>query len=180
MKQREGRHDHAPGRPLWDRAEQERVRRGWTQEELADRAGISRVTFMRLKTQATSPRATTVNKLADAIGVSHEEAAELAGLVDQSVRGTMDVTLPSITGSLEGIAQQADPETARRIQALRDAGRALGRSLGDVLVFSGLATPDDLRLSQDPLVEELVNDPQLPDEVRDHLKDTYRRLRARV
>ncbi|GAA3441024.1 helix-turn-helix domain-containing protein [Planomonospora venezuelensis] len=170
MQKREGRHDHAPGRPLWERAEQIRVERGWSQEELAERAGIGRVTLARLKTQANKPQARTVNKLADAIGISHREAGILSGLIGieaQTAGFMLDADTDLSRRSI------IEPDAARHIQTLREAGRSLGRTLGDVLVLTGLAEPEELRLSNDPLVRELVNDPELPDDVRAHLRAVY-------
>lgn len=48
-----------------------RAQRGWTQEELAQRSGVSRVTISRFESEAEpSPRVETLEKLADALEVS--------------------------------------------------------------------------------------------------------------
>jgi len=51
-----------------------RARRGWTQEELAQRSGVSRVTISRFESEAElSPRIETLEKLADALEVDLAE-----------------------------------------------------------------------------------------------------------
>jgi transcriptional regulator with XRE-family HTH domain len=46
-----------------------RERRGWTQEQLAKQAGISRVYLARLETARQDPSLSTLEKLAKALGV---------------------------------------------------------------------------------------------------------------
>ncbi len=60
-----------------------RERRLLTQAELADLAGLQRVTINRLESGATAARISTVRKLAAALGV---DAAELMG--ESNVIGT--------------------------------------------------------------------------------------------
>jgi DNA-binding XRE family transcriptional regulator len=48
---------------------QERQARGWTQEQLAESSGVHRVTIARIETGAASPKAETLKRLADALGV---------------------------------------------------------------------------------------------------------------
>jgi DNA-binding XRE family transcriptional regulator len=55
---------------LGERIRQLRQRAGWTQEELAERAGIGRVTLSRLEGGDRSPRYRTLVALAKALGVS--------------------------------------------------------------------------------------------------------------
>jgi len=47
-----------------------RLERGWTQEELADRAGFDRKSINRLEQAAYSPSVDRLYPLADALGVS--------------------------------------------------------------------------------------------------------------
>jgi XRE family transcriptional regulator, regulator of sulfur utilization len=47
-----------------------RERRGWTQERLAEKAGISRGYLARLETARQDPKLSTLEKLARALGVS--------------------------------------------------------------------------------------------------------------
>jgi transcriptional regulator with XRE-family HTH domain len=46
-----------------------RERRGWTQEQLAEKAGISRGYLARLETARQDPKLSTLEKLARALGV---------------------------------------------------------------------------------------------------------------
>jgi transcriptional regulator with XRE-family HTH domain len=50
-----------------------RQRKALTQQQLADRAGVNRVTVARLESGRDDPFPTTVRKLADALGVDPEE-----------------------------------------------------------------------------------------------------------
>lgn len=70
----------APGAPLHHRAEYERAKRGWTQVELAERSGISRVTYHRLLTNTQPPIARTVQRLCEALGIPLIEGLRMAGL----------------------------------------------------------------------------------------------------
>lgn len=49
-----------------------RERKALTQEELAQRAGVSRITVARLETGVDEPRPSTTRKLAAALGVEPE------------------------------------------------------------------------------------------------------------
>lgn len=48
---------------------QERQARGMTQEQLAEASGVHRVTIARIETGEVSPKAETLKRLADALGV---------------------------------------------------------------------------------------------------------------
>jgi transcriptional regulator with XRE-family HTH domain len=49
-----------------------RIRRGWTQEELADKAGVTVRTIQRIETGATQPRLYTLKALAEVLGTEVE------------------------------------------------------------------------------------------------------------
>jgi transcriptional regulator with XRE-family HTH domain len=49
-----------------------RKRRGWTQDELAAKAGIDQTTISCIETRSVSPRFDTVMRLAKALGVRPE------------------------------------------------------------------------------------------------------------
>jgi transcriptional regulator with XRE-family HTH domain len=53
-----------------------RERKALTQQELADRAGINRVTLARIETGGAEPYPATVRKLAEALGVEPAELME--------------------------------------------------------------------------------------------------------
>lgn len=69
--------------PLWEAIEAERVARGWTKTELAERLGMnrSRSTIDRLATGRRPPLPKTVRKIADVLGMDRTQAAMLAGLL---------------------------------------------------------------------------------------------------
>ena len=50
-----------------------RQRKALTQQQLAERAGVNRVTIVRLEGGEDQPFPTTVRKLADALGVDPED-----------------------------------------------------------------------------------------------------------
>lgn len=53
-----------------------RERKALTQQQLAERAGVNRVTITRLEHGNDQPFPTTVRKLADALGVDPEDLME--------------------------------------------------------------------------------------------------------
>ncbi|MFS8609827.1 MAG: helix-turn-helix domain-containing protein, partial [Gammaproteobacteria bacterium] len=88
------RHRHIS--PLGRNLRRYRYAQGWSQQELADRSGVSRVTIARLESgAATSASVEIAERLADALGISLAEltadpelvagAARLAGMVDRFV-----------------------------------------------------------------------------------------------
>jgi transcriptional regulator with XRE-family HTH domain len=50
-----------------------RRRRGWTQRELAERAGVTHTTIVRLERGGSDPNISTIRKVAEALGVSPAE-----------------------------------------------------------------------------------------------------------
>ena len=50
-----------------------RLRRAWTQEELAEKSGLGLNTVNRIEGNRTEPRPPTIRKLADALGVDPSE-----------------------------------------------------------------------------------------------------------
>lgn len=56
-----------------------RERKALTQQQLAVKAGVNRVTVARLERGSDQPLPTTVRKLADALGVDPEELMEPLG-----------------------------------------------------------------------------------------------------
>jgi transcriptional regulator with XRE-family HTH domain len=69
-----------PAAALHQRAELERARRDWSKQELAAKAGIGRVTYDRLAVNSAPPRALTVRKLCNVLGIDLAEGLHLAGL----------------------------------------------------------------------------------------------------
>lgn len=172
----QGRHDGPPGRPLWQAAERKRVAEGWTKLELVERIGIGRVTFDRLQTQENPPIARTVKKIANAIGLDVFEAMKLSGLDDSEA----DIALTNPDGTRTYVeVKHYSPEVERTLAGLREAADKLGRTLGDILVLTGLAGPEELKLTENDVVREIEND-DLPDDIRQEFLDGYRRLKEQV
>jgi transcriptional regulator with XRE-family HTH domain len=70
----------APARPLYDRLRRIQLEKGWTNKQLADRAGISRGTIDNWKTQPRSPLPSTVKDVAARLKIPYSLALELAGI----------------------------------------------------------------------------------------------------
>lgn len=56
-------------RSIGDKVRQLRKSHGWTQQELADKAGITKQTVWNLESARSAPGTGTLMKLADALGV---------------------------------------------------------------------------------------------------------------
>jgi transcriptional regulator with XRE-family HTH domain len=140
-----------------------RERRALTQQQLAERAGVNRVTIARLERGRDDPFPTTVRKLADALGVEPEELMEqLAGEPrvrplhrgDASSRHTERGARPAPgptgldTGWGRGIAM-VDGEDVHRLLGEEPGLAALVREAADRLVTS----IPDARLSLELLVD---------------------------
>lgn len=178
MSTSEGQHDDAPGQPLWLAAERYRVSQGLTKPDFVARMGIGRVTYDRLATQPKPPIARTVKKVADAVGLDYSEAMKLAGYVT----AVLNATLPAIQGSFSAstnVQSAGDVDAVINLRPLREQAGASGRTLGDVLVEAGLATPEELKLTVDEVVEEIESD-DLPDDLKQEFLDGYRQLREQV
>jgi transcriptional regulator with XRE-family HTH domain len=70
----------APARRLYNRLRTIQIENGWTNKQLAERAGISRNTIDNWKTQPRSPLPTTVKDVATRLGIPYAEALDLAGI----------------------------------------------------------------------------------------------------
>lgn len=70
----------APARPLYDRLRRIQIDRGWTNVQLAEKAGVSRGTIANWRTQPRPPLPTTVKDVAERLGIPYREALELAGI----------------------------------------------------------------------------------------------------
>ena len=74
-----------------------RLRRRMSQQSLADRAGVARVTVSQIELGKSGPRPHIARRLADALGMRPSEIAEF-GAAAQSMR----LPTPSILAELEG------------------------------------------------------------------------------
>ena len=55
------------------RVQRERTRRGWTQQEVADRAGISKRTYQNFEAGTTSPQGANLRAILEALEMSTEQ-----------------------------------------------------------------------------------------------------------
>ena len=61
---------------IGERVRAERVKRFWTQEKLADAAGISQKALSKIETNEVEPRFSTILKLAEALNIEPSEFAD--------------------------------------------------------------------------------------------------------
>lgn len=99
-------------------------------------------------------------------------------------------------GELEPLQQPAAPQApadspdhAASPTAMRDAldefhAAAGFRSLGDVLVQRGIRAPEELTRSDqtrhDPIVSEIIDDPEIPDDAKDRMLAAYSDMRKQI
>lgn len=147
-----------PGRPLWLAAERARAEQfgGMDLTRFVAKLGIGRTTYARLRTQRERPIMRTVQKIASGIGMPIEEAMRLAGYGQPPTPAQHATARPGVisiaarVGTVHVEARDFDPTVAgRQIDALRAAGRDTGRTLGDMLTATGLAEPEELRLTDE-------------------------------
>ncbi|MFE3449664.1 hypothetical protein ACFXJ8_12080 [Nonomuraea sp. NPDC059194] len=152
----EGQHDRTPGRPLWLVAERTRGAEDLSKVDWVKKIGIGRVSYDRLATQPNPPILRTVKKIAAAIGMDLQQAMSLAGhgqepeSVAEAVLTRIIYTVPGspIRLDIRGFDHEA---TERQLTALREAAEAADLTLGETLVITGLAEPEDLALSRVPV-----------------------------
>lgn len=121
-----------PGLPLYRRAELVRAGLGVSKSEFAAKAGIGRVTYDRLQTQAEPPIFRTVKKLCDVIGIPVEEGLQLTGYtvhppgegppdlktsVEALSRAVLKAADVLAAQTVMGWAYRGDVEAARRVLA---------------------------------------------------------------
>ena len=92
-----------------------RQRKALTQRQLAERAGVNRVTIARIETGKDEPFPTTVRKVADALGVEPEEL--LDPVAESAVNGpsTVPANGPATHLSLDERITVVDEEDVRRL-----------------------------------------------------------------
>jgi transcriptional regulator with XRE-family HTH domain len=144
-----------------------RLNRGWSIQQLADRSGVQRQTISRLEHGRTWPRANTLWKLSQALGV---QPAELVGEVPEAA-SEGDPELEEAAAGLEGLSDVADirayalswagsgPDALSRLDALAGAVekgrpvtawiiRAAFYDLGAEMLASGQITPKEARQTE--------------------------------
>ena len=170
--QDQGRQAGPPGRPLWLAAERARRSQGVGKFDWVKKLGIGRRSYDRLEFQENPPITRTVKKIADVIGMDIDDAMDLVGYqttaapdsgADLVVQGPGGVVLVQVKRFRRS-------EAERQLDLLREAGEEAGRTLGDVLVLTGLAEPDELKIARnDQAAGEIAND--LPDDVKQRIPD---------
>ncbi|MBF8187345.1 hypothetical protein ITP53_16715 [Nonomuraea sp. K274] len=151
----QGRYSGPPGRPLWLAAERARATKFGGESKydfVLNRLRIGRVTYDRLERNTKRPIVRTVKKIADGIGMPLDEALHLAGY-ETAMAGPPDSGVDLVVQGPGGVmlVQVKDFQrqlTEQQIEALREAGEEVGRTLGDVLVILGLAEPEELKLTR--------------------------------
>lgn len=77
--------------PRLTRLKDVRLRKALTQQQLAERAGVNRVTIARIELGTDEPFPTTVRRVADALGVEPEDLLEpVTGSEPNAARGASD------------------------------------------------------------------------------------------
>lgn len=98
-----------------------RERKALTQQELAQKAGVNRVTIARLESGVDQPFPATVRKLADALGVGPEELMEPQARTVDSLE-----TQTSPTPSLDELGERLQIHNQPTVAQLVQANPALG------------------------------------------------------
>jgi transcriptional regulator with XRE-family HTH domain len=128
-----------------------RQRKALTQQQLADRAGVNRVTIARIETGKDEPFPTTLRKVADALGVEPEDLVEpRASTAASDPAGANGPARAPVNGAVTPLALDeritvVDPENvARMLQAEPDLGPLVNEAAEQLFRFF----PDaSLRLS---------------------------------
>ncbi|MET7333313.1 hypothetical protein [Nonomuraea sp. NPDC005650] len=157
----QGRSEGPPGRPLWLAAEQQRAKEGVSKFDWVAQIGIGRRSYDRLAIQENKPITRTVKKVAARIRMSYEDAMRLANLTppDAQADSAVDVVVQGRAGVIRMRGRAGEihvqvkhfqrPLAEQQLDALREAGEETGRTLGEVLVLTGLAEPEELKVTRD-------------------------------
>lgn len=87
------------------RVQRERTRRGWTQQEVADRAGISKRTYQNFEAGTTSPQGANLRAILEALEMSTEQE-DIAEATRESWRGSTRVIVDVIGAYLETLDEE--------------------------------------------------------------------------
>ncbi|MBG0814180.1 hypothetical protein [Planomonospora sp. ID82291] len=163
--------------------------------DVAERAGLTKEGLRSVRGGVGTMRPPTKRGIETALRWTR-------GSVDRILEGGSPVTLeaetavraaappaarmpsPSDDTVLGALGAEVDAGILRsQLGALREAGLRTGRTLGDMLVEGGYVSPLDLARTArlpDPVVGELEDDPDLPDEVKQRMLEGYRALRQEI
>lgn len=130
-----------------------RLRKALTQQQLAERAGVNRVTIARIEGGTDEPFPTTVRRVADALGVEPEELLEpRTGSEPNGVRGEPGPDIP-----LDGrIAIVEADEVHRLLGAHPDLRAVINEAADQIVRFI-----PDARLSLELLIDPEYGDEEL-------------------
>jgi transcriptional regulator with XRE-family HTH domain len=131
-----------------------RQRKALTQQQLAEKAGVNRVTIARIEGGKDEPFPTTLRKVADALGVEPEELlAPAAGppTTDPASGQAADIALG------ERIAVRDEPEVRRLLRAHPDLAPLIQEAADQIVQFI-----PDARLTLEVIIDpEYGDDEQL-------------------
>jgi|SRR5687768_7861857 transcriptional regulator with XRE-family HTH domain len=128
-----------------------RQRKALTQQQLAEKAGVNRVTIARIEGGKDEPFPTTLRKVADALGVEPEEL--LAPAADTGTRGPTGGPVADIVLDVR-IAVRDEPEVRRLLRAHPDLAPLIQEAADQLVQFI-----PDARLTL-----EVVADPEYGDD----------------
>ena len=99
-----------------------RQRRGWTQQELADRAGVGRKTIVRWEAGETTPDPWQVRAVASALGIATEEAFQALGWLEPSPKPPpQPATYEERKAALFEVLRPEDRATVQEVLELAEA-----------------------------------------------------------
>ncbi|HEY3115815.1 MAG TPA: helix-turn-helix transcriptional regulator [Chloroflexota bacterium] len=142
-----------------------RERRALTQQDLAERAGVNRVTVARLEGGVDQPLPGTVRKLADALGVAPEELMDQADLEKAGLRDAAAIayrTRPraALPARLAVLANRHQLE----VRDADDVTRVLGREAGLADLIADAADQLPHFFPDASATLEVVYDPEYEDD----------------
>lgn len=151
---------------------------GLDQAELATLAERSPSTFSRWTRAEVQPTVQAVSKFALAVRLGYPQLGDLAE----------ELTAAAGYGAIAGInvkvaAEHIEERERSALASLRERAAATGKTLGDILLERGLATPQELTVSDERLDDPIVRDIEkldIPDETKNALIETYASERRKM
>lgn len=159
-----------PAAPLYDAVMQALASKGWTKTRLWRESGVARSTIEAWETAPRPPQAATVHAVADALGIKRSEALRLAGII---IPGAAQPA--GDAGPAEPV-EDVDRVAERLLNQLRSVADREDKSIGDILVERGLATRDELMLSEEKRGDRYVKDilgSNLPEDTKNKILMDY-------
>ena len=150
-----------------------RIRKGWNQAELAEKAGVSRTTLVQLERGTVQePHATTLKKVGELLNISPEALASartgerlIAPEVLAEQRRFDEATNPSVAAAAEAFAERfQDLSAAERSQLASQCG------------VGGALTSDGVLKSLEKIEADRNTMAQLQIVLQTHLRDAARQI----